>query len=374
MDGQEINTPMLNRKSPYFYFDKPIFGMDIGHTSLKVMQSTFGDPKNTSKKPRIVGYGYTSFGKEAISDGVIVKPEIIAEAAYKMFSGKNLVGDITSNRAAIAIPAYRIFTRYLSLPKLKNNELKDAIKLEVDQYLPGNSSDQYIDYEIFNSDREHTEVFFVAVPKVIVDSYLNLADILNIEAILIEPTLSSSARLFSFDVNNNEPSVIIDFGSQSSDISIFVDRILATGTVSSGGDSFTEKISKTLNVNLAEAKIIKNKYGLGVSKKQKEIVTTLEPILLEIIKELKRVIRYYDEQFGANNKPIKQIITFGGGANMPGLNEYLTLNLRMPVRNSDPWQYFDFNKIDAPALEDKPMYATVAGLSIINPKRIFKNA
>ncbi len=364
---------MNKNKLPLFFNDKPIFGMDIGHTSLKVMQSTFGDPKNNTNKPRVTGYGATSFDGSAIKDGVIVKPSVIADAALKMFS-ENLVGDITTNRCVMAIPAYRIFTRYLKLPKLKENEIADATRLEVEQYIPMPLEELYTDYEVTKTTKDGTEVFFVAVPKDIIDSYLQLSSVMGIEPLLIEPTLSSSGRLFSFDKNNNIPSVIIDFGSKSSDMSIFVDRILATGTVDSGGDTFTEKISKALNISLIEAKIVKNKYGLGVSKKQKEIIETLAPVLGEIIKELQRIIRYYEEQESSKDASIRQIVTLGGGANMPGLNDYLTSNLRLPVRHSDPWQYFEFNKLPVPSEEDKPMYATVAGLSIIKPKGIFNYA
>ncbi len=361
---------MIKQNLPYFYKDKAIFGMDIGHTSIKVMQSSFGDPNAKNKKPSIIGYGANTFANSAIDDGVIVKPEIIASAAKEMFD-KKLIGDITTNRAVIAIPAYRVFTRYLVLPKLKPNEIEDATKLEVEQYIPTPIDELYLDYEIANENSANTEVFFVGIPKKIVDSYLELAAILNIETILIEPTLNSSGRLFSFDKNNNIASVIMDFGSQSSDMSIYVDRILATGTVNSGGNTFTHKIKEALMVSDKEAQIIKNKYGLGVSKHQKEIISALKPTLDQIIEELKRIIRYYEEEYAFNNKPIKQIVVLGGGANMPGLNDYLTSSLRLAVRHSDPWQYFDFNKLKIPSIDDKLMYATVAGLSIINPKEIF---
>ncbi len=364
---------MNKNKLPFFFYDKPIFGMDIGHTSLKVMQSSFGDPSNKSKKPSVIGYGATSFDPTALKDGVIVQPKVIAEAALKMFS-ENLVGDITTNRCVIAIPAYRIFTRYIKLPKLKDNEIEDAAKLEVEQYIPMPLEELYMDYAVVKNTKDLTDIFFVAVPKTIIDSYLDLSYIIGTDPLLIEPTLSSSGRLFSFDKNNNIPSLIIDFGSQSSDMSIFYNTIIATGTVNSGGDTFTDRIAKTLNISLAEAKIVKNKYGLGVSKKQKEINESLEPVLSTIVKEIERMIRYYEEQDAAKDSSIKQIVTLGGGANMPGLNDYLTSHLRLPVRHTDPWQYFNFNRLPVPSEADKPMYATVAGLSIIRPKEIFRYA
>jgi Tfp pilus assembly PilM family ATPase len=81
------------------------------------------------------------------------------------------------------------------------------------------------------------------------------------------------------------------------------------------------------------------------------------------------MIRYYDERYGAD-KPVGQVITLGGGANMPGLAEYLTAALRIPVRHSEPWQYFDKRHLQIPSGADKPMYSTAAGLSLISPKDV----
>ncbi|HEY9712615.1 MAG TPA: pilus assembly protein PilM, partial [Chroococcales cyanobacterium] len=136
-----------------------------------------------------------------------------------------------------------------------------------------------------------------------------------------------------------------------------------------GGVVFTNSIRDKLGVSQTEAGIIKTKYGMGLSKKQKEITEALEPTLQAIVKEIKRMIRYYEERY-VNARPINQIITMGGGANMPGLTEYMTNALRLAVRPGDPWQYFNFQGLQAPSSADKPMYATVAGLSLVNPTEV----
>jgi type IV pilus assembly protein PilM len=82
------------------------------------------------------------------------------------------------------------------------------------------------------------------------------------------------------------------------------------------------------------------------------------------------MIRYHEEHYGSE-KPIEQVIMLGGGANMPGLSEYLTDSLRLPVRVHDPWQYLDYKGFQVPNKADRLMYATVAGLSLVNPKEIF---
>lgn len=363
---------MKNPKIANFYHSKPVFGLDIGHGSLKAMQladqadSTPGKPQ----RPQVLGYGFATFDKSAQQDGVVVKPEIIAKAAYNLFKNE-LMGDIRTRRVAIAIPAYRTFTRAMQLPKLPASQLKEAVELEAEQYISLPLNELYLDYETVRQTPENTELFVVAVPRTIVDSYLELTEILGLETVLIEPTLSSSGRLFSITDNSEESSFIIDLGSLSSDISI-VDRhrTLVMGTVQGGGTNFTEAIRTGLKVTPAEAALIKSRYGLGVSKRQAEIRQALEPILEAIIKEIRRMMRYYEEHYGSS-KPIKQVITMGGGANMPGLSEYFIQSLRLASRHVDPWQYFDYKGLQPPSAADKPMYATVAGLSLTHPKEVF---
>lgn len=362
---------MKNGKIPTFFHDRPLFGLDIGHGSLKVMQLAQPPAQATAKKthPKVVGYGFAAFDKSAQRDGVVTKPEIIAQAALELFKN-HLIGDITTDRVAIAIPAYRTFTRSLQLPRLQPKELREAVELEAEQYISTPLDELYLDYDIVRQTADSTELFAVAVPKVIVDSYLNLTQMMGLETVLIEPTLSSSGRLFSLDANSNEPSFIIDFGSQSSDISIFDKHVLVTGTVQGGGEIFTDNIKSRLGVSAEAAGLIKTRYGLGVSKKQRDIKDSLEPILEQIIKEIRRMLRYYEERYGTE-RPVKQIITLGGGANMPGLSEYFTNALRMAVRHTDPWQYFDYKGLKSPDRADRPMYATVAGLSMAPPQETF---
>lgn len=356
-----------------FFSPRPLFGLDIGNGSLKVMQVEPGSAHDAKVKNhkswKVAGYGTISFDKKAIDNGVVVDPEIIAKATKELFK-HHLIGDISSRRVAISIPAYRTFTRSIQLPILKPKELSDAVNLEAEQYIPMPLEELYLDYEIISQAKEQMEVLAVAVPRKIVDSYLELHRILGLEPMLIETTMSAAARLFAQDSQSDVPTVIIDFGSLSSDISIYDKKILTTGTVTGGGQVFTDSIEKKLKVTHEEAGLIKTKYGLGLSKRQGEIKEALEPTLAQIVKEIRRMIRYYEERYGTE-RPIQQIITLGGGANMPGLSEYLTDGLRLAVRPCDPWQYFDYKGLQPPSSADKSMYATAAGLCLTPPHEVF---
>jgi type IV pilus assembly protein PilM len=350
-----------------FYTDKPLFGLDIGRSSLKVMQL-----EHVGKRPEIIGYGTADFDVHAISEGIIVKPEIIAASMHDLFEHR-LMGEINTRRVAMALPGYRTFTRSIQLPKLAPNEVNEAVQLEVEQYIPVPLADLYLDYTITSQVADNMEIFVVAVPKKIVDSFLVLARGLGLEPILIEPTMTAGARFFARDVHSDMTSIIIDFGSLTATISIYDKTIIATSTVSAGGLVFTEAIRNTLGVSQEEAGDIKTKFGLDVSKYQRRVAEALEPSLNKIVTEVRRMLRYYEEHYASNSKGgIGQIVTLGGGANMPGLSDYLTNALKAPVRTHEhPWAVFDYNHLSVPTEADRLMYATVAGLSLLDPKAVF---
>jgi type IV pilus assembly protein PilM len=361
---------MGSNTTPNLLRHKPLFGLDIGHGSLKVMQVE-EDSLAKGKTPKVIGYGTTTFDSSAFNDNVIVKPELIASALQDLFKN-GLIGDITTRRVAVAIPAYRAFSRSMQLPKLSAKELDEAVRMQAEEYIPMPLEELYLDYTVTRTNDETTDLFAVAVPRKVVDSYMTLTKMTGLEAMVIETTMDAASRLFAHDNPTPDTSVIIDFGSLTADISIFRESILVTGTVPAGGLVFTKAIKDTLKVTDAEAGVIKTKYGLGVSKKQKEITAALEPSLQKLMKEIRRMMRYYEERYGAEH-PITQIIILGGGANMPGMSDYLTDSLRLPVRSFDPWQHLAYKGLQAPSDPDKPMYATVAGLSMINARGVFSS-
>lgn len=349
----------------HFYKDKPLFGLDIGFNSVKIMQVI-----PTPKKFVVSGYGVNSFDTKAVDNGTIVDFENIAASILDLFKN-HLVGDITTPRVAMSVPAARTFTRILRLPDLDEKDLSAAVRLEAEQYIPVAIDELYIDYELIRKTDKGHDVLVVAVPKKVVDSYTCLANILGLEVIAMETTLGSTGRLFEHTDQQDLPTVIIDFGSVSADVTIYDNKqLVVTGTIPGGGDDFTSLIADNLHVTRQEAHVIKTKYGLGVSKKQKEIVSALEPKLQLIDKEIRRMIRYYEERSNTTKK-IGQVITLGGGANMPGLSEYLTNSLRVPVRSCNPWDNISFDHLQPPSALEKSIYLTVAGLSMIKPEEIF---
>jgi type IV pilus assembly protein PilM len=349
-----------------FYRDEPLFGLDIGHSTIKAMQID----KTTGGQLRVTGYGNSTFDPEAIQNGIITRPEVVANAVHQLFE-KSLVGTIDSRRVACTLPTAYTFSRPMKVPIMSHDQIIEAVRLEAQQYIPIPLDSLYIDYEVSNQDAQGMELLLVATSKKIVDSYLSLLQSLDLEPIAFEPSINASSRLLkAMGDNGAEPSILVDIGSIATDIAIFDKTLLVSSTVNGGGDTFTNLISQALHTSFEQAAQVKNQYGIAYSDKQQRIIDAIKPELDALVREIQKSQRYYSERADKSGKKISRVISVGGGAEMPGFNQYISKELRLPAGSLEPWSHISFGSLAKPEPSDLSMYITVAGEAIVSPQEV----
>lgn len=349
-----------------FYTDKPVFGFDIGRSSIKVMQI-----EQSGKKSKVIGYGTATFDRAAVDkQGIVVDPEIIIKAAHELLT-KKLVGHISTRRAAVSLPNANSFSRVLTLPKMDEKDLKAAVDSEVDQSIPLATDELYYDYSVARIfDDGNREIQIVATPRSIVDSYMGIFEALGLEIALIESNISAMTRVVVHSETHDINTLIVDIGSSACDISVYDgSAIRATGTVDCSSEAITQNISEELGVSMQQAHSIKTRYGLDVSKKQDQIIKASEKELNKLISEIRKVMRYFTDRTSGST-PIGQIIILGGGANLPGLASYITNKTRVPTRLCAPWNNLSFGKLQPPHELETTLYTTASGLALVTPKEL----
>ena len=348
-----------------FYKDEPVFGFDIGRSSIKIMQVS-----QKNKQSTVVGYGTAVFDTGAVVNGVIVNPEVIIIAAHELIE-KHMVGKLTTKHVAVSLPNAHSFSRVITLPKMNQKDLKNAVSLEVDQSIPMPIDDLYYDYSIARTLEDGSiEVQVVACPKEIIDSYLVVFEALGLEISLIESNIAAVTRIVVHAEAHDVSTLIIDIGSTACDLSIYDGTaIRATGTVDCSGERITQHIADALGVSLQQAHSIKTRYGLELSKKQDKIVKAVEPELNKLINEIRKVIRYFGDR-ESSGEPIGQIIILGGGANLPGLSTHITDRTRVPTRLCAPWNNISFGHLQPPHELETTLYTTASGLSMVRAEEL----
>lgn len=351
-----------------FYHEQPLFGLDIGHSSMKIMQLE----RFSGKKPKVLGYGVSNYYPEnAITNGLIVNFEVLAQTMREMFNDR-LVGNISTKRVACTVPTSHTFSRPMTLPPMDKQEIQDAVKLEAEQYIPIPLENLYLDYDISRQDEAGIDLLVVATPKNIVDNSIKFLESLGFEPIALEPTMNAAGRFFRMaGLSHSEASLLIDFGSVAIDLAVFDPSMFVNSTISNGSDTLTNLISRKLNISLSEAYIIKTKDGIGQGDQMTAVLDAARPILEPMVHEIRKIMRYYDERSAERHRKISQIITTGGGSTLRGLTEYLSREVGVPTRRLDPWPNIDFDGLTPPTDQASSMYVTAAGEAILSSKEIF---
>jgi len=346
-----------------FYRDKPIIGLDISSTGVKIMSI---DPKHWL----VSGYGSVDLDplkvKESFERGTPYLSENIA-ALLK----DNVIGKLSSDRVVVSIPTARSYARTFTLPLSTEKTLKDAVVLEADQYIPLPSSTLYIDSAIIDRGKKEITVLMSAIAKTVIDNIVKAVETAGLQVALIEPSISSVGRLLTATEDGNLPTVIVDIGPASTDIAI-LDKgtVRVTGGIAIGGNTFTLDIAKKLGVELENAHQLKVLNGLSAGPRQQKITAALDGNLERILTEVRKVMRYYEDRI--SDRKLEQLLVVGSGSNMPGIGEYFTNSLVMPARVASPWQKLDFGKLQEPPKQFRSRYITVAGLAIVPPEGIWK--
>lgn len=351
----------------YTYTDRPVFGFDIGRSSLKIMQVQH----ISHGKAKVIGYGSTTFDPNAVDKGMIVNFEQVASATKNLFDSQ-FTGALTTKRVAFAIPNEHSFSRVLTLPLMNPDEMQSAVYAEANKAIPIPNENLYIDYEIGSKmDNDMYEVQLVATRREIVDSFVTLSEILGLEIALVETNISAVSRIVTHAEKNDAVSLIIDLGSTVADLSVYDGTtVRITSTADCSGDRITSLIAKKLTMSTSQAHTVKTRYGIDPSKRQNEILSAIKPELDKLIAEVSRIVRYYEDRAPKTNPSIGQIIMLGGGANLPGISTYITDQIRIPTRLCDPWQNISFGGLQSPHHLETTLYTTAAGLSLVNPEEI----
>ena len=162
-------------------------------------------------KMSVHGYGAIDFDPSKMSDDLEVCSDYIVTRINELFE-KNLVGKLNSNRAVLSLPTSRTFSRTFTVPKAQEASLRDAVNLEVEQYIPMPPDLLYVDHQIIKRDKDSLTVLMCAAPKKDIEVMTTIAKQCGIEIAMIEPSINAIARILKSTESGGLPTVILDIG------------------------------------------------------------------------------------------------------------------------------------------------------------------
>jgi type IV pilus assembly protein PilM len=244
-----------------------------------------------------------------------------------------------------AISGQSVFTRFVKLPPLQEDNIEQLVTFEAQQHVPFPINEVVWDYELLESAGEK-EVVLVAIKGDALDDINRTVteNGLSTAEVDVAPTALYNAFLGSYGALT-EPVLLIDIGARTSNLLYIEGGRFFTRSINIGGVAVTAAIAKEYGVTFTEAEHQKVANGLvalggGHTEQLDESVAALAMVirnaLTRLPAEIARTTNYYRSQHGGNAP--RRVFLAGGGASMPYVREFFEEKLHLPVELFNPLQ------------------------------------
>ena len=345
---------------------KKFLGVDIGASSIRLVE--------ISRKGEL--YGLNNYGEIGLEhfngkpfrsfkeNSINLSKKEIAKNIAKIVSE----AEVNTKDVCFSIPDFGSFFTNITLPIMDEDEIPQAIKYQARPYIPLSLEDVTLDWSIVEGKLSKTElkVLVVAIPNDVINHYREVAELAMLNLKFLEPEVFSLARALMRTEKDKKVTGLIDIGATSTTCSVLENKIVKTShSFNIAGNELTEIIANSLNIGYAEAEEIKRKQGLLPSdelKNSRGARNLLLPLIGSILEETKKAFRNFYVQEG---KEVEKIIIAGGLSLMPGLREFLTVELKKPVVIADPFLNIQASPVLTDTLKDMgPYYGIAVGLAL----------
>ncbi len=331
-------------------------GIDFGTHTVKAVEL-----KNILSTPQLVNLGTQLTPKGVINSEEKQDQKKLAEALKVLYS----TSKIKNVNVVMALPEFSVFTRFLEFPGVKKEELKQAVYYEAKQYIPVPIDEVQMSYVIigFNEEKNAPRVLLVAAPKKIIEIYMNVANFANLELIAIETESVAMGRAM-FRAMKKKDCVMLDFGANSTDMSIMIEGALVfSQSISIGSDALTQAIVNKFNFDFNRSEEFKRNYGLLPTVLEGKIYSALSPIIESIMIEVRRGVEFYKNK--TMSGPPNEYLLNGDGALLPGLTEYVSKSLGVSAQIANPWLNIAVdNKFKNLVVKSGSSYSVAIGLAL----------
>ncbi len=325
-----------------FFKPKSFLGIDIGTTSIKIVEIA-----NSEKKPKLQNYGWLeTYGYlERLNNALQTNSlRILEKDASKLL--RFLISQIKprTDRVVASLPSFAAFTTLLEIPMMPSEDTAKAVVFQARQYIPSPVSEVTIDW-LKVGEREDEEgvkkqqILLTSVLNERIKSYQAIFRAAGLKLVALEIESFSLAR--ALVGNDPTPTILIDIGGRSTNIAV-IDKGFwkYNGRTDFAGASLTQAVASGINIDVRRSEELKKRRGLLGTGGEYELSTLMFPYLDVIIEEVRRVKDFYEKEYSGK---IERMILAGGGANLIGIENYFTERLKLPTVKGNP-----FGKINYP--------------------------
>ena len=350
-------------KIPFFCKSKRYLGIDIGISSVKVIELS-----HTSKGTVLENYGerVVKVNERDLKSGVKKKTFFSSDREVAS-SVKEILTEakIGTREAVFSIPDFMSFFTVFTTPPMPKEEVASVVRFEAKQHIPLPLQEMTLDWSLMDesdekdSRKKGLKILLVAVPNKTILKYQKVAEMVGIKVSTIEAEVFSLTR--ATVKKDDIPKIVqlIDIGIQSTTITITKDGVVrSTYSIDFSIGEIIKQLACSLDLSYNEAEELIKSKGLEDEK----LGSFLRAQMDKLVSESKQVS---DSYFKHEKKDVEKIIIAGGAALMSGLTEYFSERTKKETQVADPFSNISYPPLLKDIIKEMgPRYSIAVGLAL----------
>lgn len=312
-----------------------VIGLDIGTTHVRAAEVVPG--KGQSPGGTLVRYGEVPLPIGAVRDGEVEDHGTVVTALRRLWAEAKF----GSRDVNIGIGNQRVVVRELELPWMPLPQLRTSLPFQVQEMLPMSTDEALLD---FYPTAEGTGPVGRTVLGMLVAATKDTvrANVMAVESAGLRPRLVdlnpfALLRAIVHGELADRTVAVVDIGARITQVVIAAQGVPKfVRVLPSGGQNVTEAVAGALGISAPEAEGVKREVGIGFSvpAERTAAAEAVGAVVRPLVEAVRNTFVYY-----ASNHPgagIDLVVVTGGGAQLPGLGQYLSSASRLPVSLGDP--------------------------------------
>ncbi len=328
-----------------------VWSIDVGKSSLKAVKVQRERNHLEIVAVDKVNYAAESNGTESM---------LGAKEAIRTFAGRHVI----NCPVIVSHPGHSAFSRFIRLPPVDQKKLVEMVGYEAQQQIPFPIGEVRWDYHVCRNNDAGTEqeVGIFAVRTEVINDFMMDYETAGIPIEMISVGYLGLLNYVNYDVRPTKPSVVIDIGSDHTDLLIVDGHRFWVRNLAIAGNDVTNALMEKFKISFTEAE--KLKVSASKSDQAVKIFGVVQPTLRDLVNEIHRSVGFYKSQAG--DVKFEDVYIFGNSSRLVGIQKYLQEHLRFQVHLEKGFHRIRVNRDSNVALlqQDFPSFAPAVGHAI----------
>ena len=305
---------------------KTTVGLDIGSGLVKVAVVD-----HSRKQPELVKVAVVPLLADAIVEGEVMDPGIVAEAIQSCLAAAGVKG----KQVVTAVGGRDVIIKKIQIERVKEQQARELMRWEAEQHVPFDMESVELDFQILDPDDDGVEmsVLLVAAKRELIESKLRVLTDAGLEPGMVD--VDAFALHNAFEVNYPEAMrgivALVNIGHDVTNINILDDGVpILTRDITVGTRRFREDLQRERGISADEAQQLLQGYDRSA-----HLDAVMESRGEEIAVGIERAAAFLASSSRSAGQ-VRAIYTCGGGARIPGLSDALADRLRVSVQQANP--------------------------------------